>query len=35
MQQAIDQLMEEVQKYQEQEQSRIQKPDSGLIIPGR
>ena len=35
MQQAIDQLMEEVKKYQEQEQSRIQKPDSGLIIPGR
>ncbi len=35
MQQAMDQLIEEVKKYQEQEQSRIQKPDSGLIIPGR
>jgi hypothetical protein len=28
-------LMEEVKKYKEQEESRIQKPDSGLIIPGR
>ena len=35
MQQAMEQLMEEVKKYQEQEQGRIQKPDSGLIIPGR
>jgi len=35
MQQAMDQLIEEVKKYQEQEQGRIQKPDSGLIIPGR
>ena len=35
MQQAMEQLIEEVKKYQEQEQSRIQKPDSGLIIPGR
>jgi hypothetical protein len=35
MQQAMDQLIEEVKKYQEQEQSRIQKADSGLIIPGR
>ena len=35
MQQAMDQLIEEVIKYQEHEQSRIQKPDSGLIIPGR
>ena len=33
MQQAMDQLIEEVKKYQEQE--RIQKPNSGLIIPGR
>ena len=35
MQQAMDQIIEEIKKYQEQEQSRIQKPDSGLIIPGR
>jgi hypothetical protein len=35
MQQAMDQLIEEVKKYQEQEQSQIQKPNSGLIIPGR
>ena len=35
MQQAMEQLIEEVKKYQEQEQSRIQTPDSGLIIPGR
>jgi hypothetical protein len=35
MQQAMDQLIKEVKKYREQEQSRIQKPDSGLIIPGR
>jgi hypothetical protein len=35
MQQAMDQLMEEVKKYQEQEQGRIQTPGSGLIIPGR
>ena len=35
MQQAMDQLIEEVKRYQEQEQSQIQKPDSGLIIPGR
>jgi hypothetical protein len=35
MQQAMAQLIEEVKRYQEQEQSRIQKPDSGLIIPGR
>ena len=35
MQQAMDRLIEEVKKYQENEKSRIQKPDSGLIIPGR
>lgn len=35
MQQAMEQLMEEVKKYKEQEEGRIQKPDSGLIIPGR
>ena len=35
MKQAMEQLIEEVKKYQEQEQGRIQQPDSGLIIPGR
>jgi len=35
MQAAMDQLIEEVKKYQEQEQGRIQKPESGIIIPGR
>ena len=35
MEQAMEQLIEEVKKYQEQEQSRIQKPESGIIIPGR
>jgi len=35
MEQAMDQLIEEVKKYQERERSRIQKPASGLIIPGR
>lgn len=33
MQAAMEQLMEEVRKYQEQEQSQIQKPESGIIIP--
>jgi len=35
MQEAMDRLIEEVQKYQEQQQSEIQKPDSNIIIPGR
>jgi hypothetical protein len=35
MQQAMEQLIEEVKRYQEQEKSQIQQPDSGLIIPGR
>ena len=35
MQEAMDRLIEEVKKYQEQEQSQIQKPDSNIIIPGR
>ena len=35
MQLAMGHLMDEVKKYKEQEESRIQKPDSGLIIPGR
>jgi hypothetical protein len=30
---AMGQLMEEVKKYQEQEQSQIQKPDSRIIVP--
>ena len=33
MHEAMDQLMEEVKKYQEQEQSQIQKPDSRIIVP--
>jgi hypothetical protein len=28
-------LMEEVKKYQEQEQSQIQKSESRIIVPGR
>lgn len=35
MQAAMDRLIEEVKKYQEQEQTQIQKPDSNIIIPGR
>ena len=35
MQEAMDRLIEEVKKYQEQEQAQIQKPDSNIIIPGR
>ena len=35
MQEAMDRLIEEVKKYQEQEQSKIQQPDSNIIIPGR
>ena len=33
MQAAMEQLIEEVKKYQEQEQSQIQKPDSRIIVP--
>ena len=33
MQAAMEQLMEEVKKYQEQEKSQIQKPDSRIIVP--
>lgn len=33
MQEAMERLMEEVKKYQEQEQSKIQKPDSRIIVP--
>jgi len=32
---AMDRLAEEAKKYQEQEQSRIQKPESRIIVPGR
>ena len=35
MEQAMERLIEEVKKYQEQEKGRIQQPDSGIIIPGR
>ena len=35
MQAAMDRLIEEVKKYQEQEQTQIQRPDSNIIIPGR
>ena len=35
MQEAMDRLIEEIKKYQEQEQSQIQRPDSNIIIPGR
>jgi hypothetical protein len=35
MQGAMERLMEEVKKYQEQEQSQIQKPESRIIVPGR
>jgi len=32
---AMDRLAEEAKKYQEQEQGRIQKPESRIIVPGR
>ncbi len=35
MQEAMDRLIEEVKKYQEQQQSEIQRPESNIIIPGR
>jgi hypothetical protein len=35
LQESMDRLIEEVKKYQEQQQSQIQKPDSNIIIPGR
>lgn len=35
MQEAMARLIEEVKKYQEQQQSEIQRPDSNIIIPGR
>ncbi len=35
LQESMDRLIEEVKRYQEQQDSQIQKPDSGIIIPGR
>jgi predicted RNA-binding protein with PIN domain len=35
LQAAMDRLIEEVKKYQEQQESQIQTPDSNIIIPGR
>jgi len=35
LQAAMDRLIEEVKKYQEQQQSQIQKPESNIIVPGR
>jgi hypothetical protein len=35
MEAAMNRLVEEVKKYQEREDSRIQKPESRIIVPGR
>jgi hypothetical protein len=35
MQEAVDRLVEEIKKYQEKNQPRIEKPESRIIIPGR
>ena len=35
LQESMERLIEEVKRYQEQQDSQIQKPDSGIIIPGR
>ena len=35
LQVAMDRLIEEVKKYQEQQQNQIQKPESNIIVPGR
>jgi hypothetical protein len=32
---AMDRLAAEAKKYQEQEQSRVAKPESRIIVPGR
>jgi hypothetical protein len=32
---AMERLAEEAKKYQQQEKSRVEKPDSRIIIPGR
>jgi hypothetical protein len=35
MKAAMDRLAEEAKKYQEQQENRIEKPDSRIIVPGR
>jgi hypothetical protein len=35
MKMAMDKLAEEAKKYQQQEQGRIEKPESRIIVPGR
>lgn len=35
MQDAMDRLLDEVKKYQEKNQPRIEKPESRIILPGR
>jgi hypothetical protein len=35
MKAAMDRLAEEAKRYQQQEQSRVEKPDSRIIVPGR
>jgi hypothetical protein len=35
MKMAMDKLAEEAKKYQQQEQARIEKPESRIIVPGR
>jgi hypothetical protein len=35
LQESMDRLIDEVKKYQEEQQTQIQKPDSNIIIPGR
>lgn len=35
MQASMERLAEEAKKYQEQQQSQIEKPDSRIIVPGR
>jgi hypothetical protein len=35
MKMAMDRLAEEAKKYQQQEQGRIEKPESRIIVPGR
>ena len=35
MKMAMDKLAEEAKKYQQQEQDRIEKPESRIIVPGR
>ena len=35
MEAAMDRLIEEVKNYKEREESRIQKPESRIIVPGR